>query len=423
MVYVMDLGVVIEEEYEPLLYHITGDKKFKARYKVFYGGRGGGKSWGIAKALLYCGAIKKKPLRILCAREVQNSITDSVHKLLKDEIGRNKFLSQFYVVQNTQILGKNGTQFIFKGIAHDPMQIKSLEGIDICWVEEAQKVTSESWDILIPTIRKAGSEIWVSFNPYLETDSTYNRFVINTPPKAIVTKVNWQQNPYFPTELEEEKDYIKEVDYDLYLHIWEGHCKTASDAQIFRGKFVVEDFKVNLIAEEFGIKQPVFYYGLDWGFSQDPTAVLRCTLIDCDLYIDYEAGGKQVEINHTHKLIDKIPNSKKSIIRADCARPESISYVKNQGYKIVGADKWGGSVEDGIEFLRTFRKIHIHSRCKEVANEFVKYSYKVDKVTGDITTHIVDKDNHYIDALRYALAPLIKQKVSVRVIQKPKILG
>ena len=414
--------VTIEEDYEPLIYHITGNPEHKARYKIYYGGRGGGKSWGIARALLYCGAIRGKPLRILCAREVQNSITDSVHKLLKDEIERSEFLSQFYIVQNTQITGKNGTQFIFKGIAHDPMQIKSLEGIDICWVEEAQKVSEDSWDILIPTIRKANSEIWVSFNPYLETDSTYKRFVLNTPPNTILKKVNWQDNPYFPKELADEKDYIKEVDYDMYLHIWEGNCKTASDAQIFRGKFVIEDFSINQVAKEHEVKDLAFYFGLDWGFSQDPSVVLRCCIIGYDLYIDYEAGGRHIELDHTHKLIDKIPKAKDHIIRADSARPESVSFIKRQGYKIVSVEKWAGSIEDGIEFIRTFRKIHIHSRCKEVASEFVKYSYKVDKVTGDILPIVVDKDNHYIDALRYALAPMIKQKLSVRVIQKPNIV-
>lgn len=412
--------IEIQPQYEELYWRIDNYEPHKSRYKVFYGGRGGGKSWGIAEALLIVGS--KVKTRVLCAREVQNSIADSVHKLLKDKIESSKYLQQFYVVTNTSIVGINGTEFIFKGISADPMQIKSLEGIDICWVEEAQKVSEESWEILIPTIRKSNSEIWVSFNPNLETDSTYKRFITNTPPNALVRKVNWQDNPYFPNELAEEKDYIKDVDYDLYLHIWEGHCKTASDAQIFRNKFVIEDFKINQVAREHDIDNPVFYFGLDWGFSQDPTAVLRCSIIGYDLYIDYEAGGKQIELDHTHRLIDRIPQSKKNTIRADSARPESISFVKRQGYKIVGVEKWAGSVEDGIEFIRTFKKIHIHSRCKEVANEFVKYSYKIDRVTGDVLPIVVDAHNHYIDALRYALAPMIKQKVSVRVIQKPSIV-
>lgn len=411
--------VEILPHFLPLYSRITKRKEHQKRYKVYYGGRGGGKSWAVAKALLLVGANQK--IRVLCAREIQNSIQDSVHKLLKDEIHRSKQLSNFYIVTKTSIFGINGTEFIFKGIAHDPMQIKSLEGIDICWVEEAQKVSKESWELLIPTIRKTGSEIWVTFNPHLKTDPTYQRFVVNKPPNAIVKKINWSDNPYIPQELLDEKDYIKDVDYNLYLHIWEGHCKTATDAQVFKDKFVVEDFNVYQISKETG--QPLeMYFGLDWGFAQDPTAIVRCVVIGYDLYIDYEAGGVGMELDDTPRYIDKIPKAKQSIIRADSARPESISHIKKKGYKIVSVEKWGGSIEDGIEFMRTFRKIHIHRRCKNTAEEFSLYSYKVDKVTGEILPKIVDKYNHYIDAIRYALAPLIKQKESVRVVQKPKIV-
>lgn len=394
--------------------------KEKSRYKVLYGGRGGGKSWAIAITLLIIGTQKKT--RVLCAREVQISIQDSVHKLLKDLI-YTLGIGNFYTITKNRIVGLNGTEFLFKGIAHDPMQIKSLEGVDICWVEEAQKVSEESWEILIPTIRKKGSEIWVSFNPYLETDATYKRFITKTPPNTILKKINHYDNKHFPQELQEEMEYQREVDYDLYLHIWEGQCRTASDAQIFRDKFIIEDFSINKVAKEKKHLDLAFYYGLDWGFAQDPTAVIRCTVIGYELYIDYEAGDTQVELDHTHKLIDKIPKAKDHTIRADSARPESISFVKRQGYKIVGVEKWAGSVEDGIEFIRSFKKVHIHSRCKEVANEFVKYSYKVDKVTGDILPIVIDANNHYIDALRYALAPMIKQKTNIMVIQRPNILG
>jgi len=150
--------------------------------------------------------------------------------------------------------------------------------------------------------------------------------------------------------------------------------------------------------------------------------VVRCAIIGYDLYIDYEVGGTQIELDYTHKLIDKIPQAKNNTIRADSARPESISFVRRQGYKIVPVDKWSGSVEDGIEFMRTFKKIHIHTRCKETINEFVKYSYKVDKVTGEVLPQVVDKYNHYIDAIRYALSKLIKRKQNIMVIKKPKQL-
>ena len=370
------------------------------RWKIYYGGRGGGKSWSFANALLVLGV--KKRMRILCTREIQGSMKQSVHKLLHQCIERMK-LDNFYRVTRDGIYGANGTEFIFLGLKHDPNQIKSLEGIDICWVEEAQKITHESWSILTPTIRKQGSEIWVSFNPILDTDPTYQQFIVNNNrDNALVVKVNYYDNPYFSDELRNELEYMKTNDYDEYLHIWEGECRTSTDAQIFRHKFQVMDFTPPSNA--------VFYYGLDWGFSQDPTAVLRCFIFDNCLYIDYEAGGKQVELDNTYKLIDEIPLSKEHIIRADSARPESISFIKRQGYKIESVHKWSGSVEDGIEFIRSFKKVYIHTRCLNTAEEFVKYSYKVDRLTEDILPQIVDSNNHYIDALRYALQPMIKRK-------------
>ena len=385
------MNVQVPEIFEPL---------FKPnRYKVYYGGRGGGKSWGFALALLVMGGLEKK--RVLCTREVQSSIRDSVHKLLCTCIDNNN-LQNFYRITRDSITGKNGTEFIFHGLKHDPLQIKSLEGVDICWVEEAQKISNESWDILIPTIRTKNSEIWLSFNPNLTTDPTYQRFIVNQRPNQLTVKVNYWDNRFFGDELRNELEYQRELDYDDYLHIWEGECKTASDAQIFKNKYVIEDFDSPLSV--------TYYYGLDWGFSQDPTAILRCFIVGDDLYIDYEAGGTQVELDLTYKLIDSIPDAKKHIIRADSARPESISFVRRQGYKIESVHKWSGSIEDGIEHIRSFKKVHIHTRCMETASEFVKYSYKIDRLTEDVLPTIVDKHNHYIDALRYALQPMIKRK-------------
>jgi phage terminase large subunit len=177
-----------------------------ARYKVLFGGRGGAKSWGIARALLVIGA--QKPTRILCAREIQKSITESVHQLLADQI-KALGLEGFYEVLNTEIRGKNGTLFMFAGLKHNIQNIKSKEGVDVVWCEEAATVSKASWETLIPTIRKEGSEIWVSFNPELDTDETYKRFVLNPPPGAKVVKVNWSDNPWFPDVLAAERDHLK----------------------------------------------------------------------------------------------------------------------------------------------------------------------------------------------------------------------
>ncbi|OQA30290.1 MAG: Phage terminase large subunit [Betaproteobacteria bacterium ADurb.Bin341] len=369
-----------------------------ARYKVFYGGRGGARSWSCARAALLRGY--DKPLRFLCARETQLSIADSVHKLLGEQIDFLG-LAGFYEVQKSRIIGANGTEFLFKGIKHNPQEIKSTEGIDICWVEEAQSVSENSWNILIPTIRKDGSEIWVTFNPGEETDPTYQRFVKQPPPGAIVRKVNFHDNPWFPDVLRAEMEYLRRVDYDAYLHVWEGEPRTISDAVIFRGKYIVEPFETPANVDR-------FYFGADWGFSQDPTVLIRCFVVDRTLYIDHEAYSIGCDIDKTPALFDRVPESRKWPIYADSARPETISYMRRAGFNISAAEKWSGSVEDGIAFMRSFERIVIHERCKHAAEEARLYKYKVDARTGEVLPVIVDAHNHVIDALRYAISKLVR---------------
>jgi hypothetical protein len=194
-----------------------------ARYKVLYGGRGSGKSWSVARMLLWRGT--RQPLRILCAREFQNSLADSVHRLLADQVDALG-LAGFYAVRKGSITGANGTEFVFTGLRHNISKIKSYEGVDIVWVEEGQTVSKHSFDILIPTIRKAGSEIWVTFNPDLEEDDVWQRFVVWPMPAAIVQEMNWTDNPWFPAELRAEKDLLKARDFDAYENVWEGRCRT-----------------------------------------------------------------------------------------------------------------------------------------------------------------------------------------------------
>ena len=202
-----------------------------SRYKVAYGGRGSAKSWSFARALLVKGKSKKH--RILCAREVQKSIKDSVHKLLSDQI-QVMGMGDFYEVIENAIRGKNGTEFAFAGLAsHTVESIKSFEGVDIVWVEEAQVVTKRSWDVLIPTIRKDNSEIWVSYNPELDTDETHQRFAINPPPDSLIAKVNWDDNPWFPPVLEKERQHCKLTNPKDYANIWEGECKPAVSGAIY----------------------------------------------------------------------------------------------------------------------------------------------------------------------------------------------
>lgn len=378
-----------------------------ARYKVFYGGRGGAKSWEFARALLLKGVERK--LRILCAREYQTSIADSVHKLLGEQIA-DLGLSRWYDVQKTRIVGMNGTEFIFKGLRHNILEIKSTEGVDVAWIEEAQSVSNESWDVLIPTIRQAGSEIWVSFNPIDADDPTYKRFVFDPPPNSIVQKVTWRDNPWFPDVLRDEMEYLRRVDPEAYQHVWEGETRTVSDAVILRGKYRVAAFQTPEDAR--------FYFGADWGFSQDPTALVRCYIIDRTLYIDHEAYGIGVDIDDLARrqgepgrsMFDEIEGSRRWTIWADCARPETISYVRQRGFDCRAAPKWKGSIEDGIAYLRSFEEIVIHERCRHTAEEFRMYRYKTDATTGDVLPVIDGKNDHVIDALRYALNRQIRKR-------------
>ena len=374
----------------------------KARYKVLHGGRGGAKSWGVAKVLLVMAAQKK--LRILCARELQVSIEDSVHKLLSDQIMADPWLAEVYDIQKKTIVCKTtGSEFIFAGIRNNVTKIKSMEGIDIVWVEEAEKVSDYSWLVLIPTIRKPGSEIWVTFNPDEETDPTSKRFIKNQPPGAIVVEIGWQDNPWFPDELRAEKDYLYAIDPEAAEHVWGGKFRKNSAAQIMRGKYVIEPF----------VPEPDWdgpYKGADFGFT-DPSTLVKCWIANNRLYIEYEFYGCNIDSDVLPSCYDKIPGSKKGQIRADSARPETISYLQRHGYpNVVPCTKGEGSVEDGVAFIRSFEKVVIHTRCVHTAEEFRLYSYKIDRLSKLPTDEIEDKHNHIIDSIRYALEPVSKQR-------------
>ena len=381
----------------------------KSRYKVIYGGRGSAKSWSIARALLVL-ALNNK-IRILCTRELQTSIRDSVHKLLKDQIS-NLGLDNFFYVTKESIRASNGSEFLFKGMKNNVQEIKSLEGIDICWVEEAARMSIESWEILTPTIRKENSEIWASFNPESVDDLTYKKFILQKPDNAIVEKINYCDNPWFNNPLLDEMEYDKKNNPDLYEHKWLGSPIVLNDAQIFNKKYEVIDFETPNIKD---IKENRFFYGADWGFAQDPTVLIRCFIQGKILYIDQEVCQIGVEILKLPELFNKIDGSKDGLIYGDSSRPDIISYLRNEGYNINPADKGDGSVKAGIDYIRDFEKVIIHSRCKNTVDEFKFYSYKVDRVTGEILPKIIDKYNHCVDSIRYALCKYIKRKGEIAV--------
>lgn len=375
-----------------------------ARYICARGGRGSGKSRSVASALILRAAAK--PLRILCGREVQKSIRDSVKRLLDDEIKRCG-QSQFFTSTDTEIRGANGSLFIFAGLRGNPDSIKSMEGVDIAWIEEAATVSQNSLNILVPTIRKPGSQLIFTWNPADADDPVDAMFCgETTPPRTILKLVNHKDNPWFPDELRQEMEYDKKRDYDKYLHVWEGQYRKNSEARVFKN-WQVFDFETPA--------NPVFRFGADWGYSIDPTTLVRCWIGRLEdgkaipdssgrhLFVDYEAWELGCEIDKTPFLFEQVPESSKWPIVADSSRPETISYLRRNGYpKVAPAIKGARSVEEGVEFLRAYDMV-VHPRCAHTIDELTHYSYEIDGLTGKPTSILADKNNHVIDALRYAL--------------------
>ncbi len=378
------------------------------RVKAFYGGRGSGKSWAVARALVTLSNLAS--LRVLCCREIQNSIRESSYQLLKDTVISLGLESKFTFLE-AEIRHENGSKFTFKGLAANEQSVKSTEGVDVCWVEEAQSVSQKSWDVLMPTIRKEGSEIWATFNPLHEDDPTCSMFLRDDLPAGwYVRKVNYDENPHFPDSLREQMEWDRKNDFEKYLHVWEGFPRTISDAQVLKGRYVVEDFP-----PECAEQAERLFFGADFGFAQDPNTLVRCFIRDRRLYVDYEAYGVGVEIAEMGQFYRSVPLADKWPIKCDAARPETISHLRNVlGFNASPAKKWQGSVEDGIAYLRGFEKIVIHPRCKHMAEEARLYSYKLDRRTGEVLPVLEDKHNHCMDALRYALDGYITKKGTER---------
>lgn len=367
------------------------------RYRVSYGGRGSAKSWQYARALLVRGM--ERPLRILCAREFQASIKDSVHRLLSDQISALGF-SGFYDVQQTTIRGRNGTEFLFKGLRHNIQEIKSTEGIHICWVEEAEAVSERSWTVLIPTIRNEGSELWVTFNPALPSDPTYTRFVERPPDRAIIRAVGYKDNPWLPEVLKHEAEELQKRDPEAYAHVWGGQPWMRSDSQVLTGRWIVDEFR-----PENHWQGP--YFGADWGFARDPTVLVRMWVSDARLFVEYDERGIGWTIDDTERHFGYVPDSGRFVIRADSSHPQTIAELANRGLRLEAAAKWQGSVEDGIDHLRSYQQIVIHPRCKGIIEEARMWRYRTDPRTGDVLPRLVDGHDHGWDAVRYALAPII----------------
>lgn len=379
------------------------------RYKGAWGGRGSGKSHFFGELLIER-ALMQPGMRAACIREVQQTLKESSKRLLEDKIAALG-VGHLFDILESEIRTPGGGVIIFRGMqAFNANSIKSLEGYDVAWCEEAQSISARSLRLLRPTIRKPGSELWFSWNPDSEKDPVDDllRGANGIPAdQATVVRANWSDNPFFPDVLNAERLTDLARRPEEYDHIWEGGYALISDAVIFRGKFTVEAFETPSNAR--------FFHGADWGFANDPTALVRCWMDNETLFVDAEAFGHGVEIDNLPALFDTVPTARQWPCYGDSSRPETISYMARHGFpKLTAAKKWDGSVEDGIEYLRGFKRILIHPRCTNVAREFRVYSYKVDRRTEEILPVPADRDNHGIDALRYALDGYIKNRQASR---------
>jgi phage terminase large subunit len=374
------------------------------RYRVAPGGRGSGKSHAIATAVIL--RMLERRHRVLCAREIQRSLRESVHHLLTakiDELG----LTSFFDITDREITCKATlSEIIFAGLATNVQQLKSLEGVTLTWVEEGESVSQRSLEILTPTIfRQSDSELWISVNPD-SPDAPIQEFIEGRRPRTVVEHVIFSDNPWFPEALEGERAYLQSVDDDAYCHVWLGQCRRNSDAQVLRGKYVIDAFEPSVFG---GWDGP--YQGADWGFI-DPTVLMRSWVCGRRLFVEYEAYQRNADLHHLAALFDTIPRAREYVTRADNARPETISYMKIVGGypKMRGVDKWKGSVEDGVAFLRQFEQIVIHPRCEHAIEEARLWSYKVDKLSGDVLPDLKDGNEHTWDGVRYSLTPLIQRR-------------
>jgi len=362
------------------------------RWRAAYGGRGSAKSRSFVTEIVLQAA--ERPERILCCREIQRSIRDSVKRLLDDEIGRTG-LGGFYTSTDAEIRGANGSLFLFAGLRSNPDSVKSAEGLTKAVVFEANKVSRRSWELLTPTVRAPGSEIWAEWNPEFPTDPVDELFrgPNGPPPGSIVRRVNWEDNPWFPDVLRRDMEWDRARDPDKYAHIWMGEYQRNSETRVFK----------NWKVEEFDRPDGTIYrLGADWGYAIDPSVLVRCSIEGSRLYVDHEAYMVGCEITQLPDLFDRVPGSRKWFITADSARPETISHMQKNGYpKINAAVKGARSLEEGVAFLQSF-DIIVHPRCQHVIDELTLYSYKTDPLTGAVLPLLEDKHNHCIDALRYA---------------------
>lgn len=376
----------------------------KFSFFSLWGGRGSTKSHSVGRLLLaisfqYPGQI------VLCCREKQNSITDSVYSLLVMLINKYNLGAFFKYSEKSGIQHINGFKFIFKGLKTETVDsIKSIEGAMFCWVEEAHTISQKSLDVLIPTItRNEGFKIFFTLNPRFPTDPVYVEYIERQPEGSCNLKINYTDidKKFITEQFVKIAESMRETDYDKYNHVYGGEFEKYSDALVFKDKFIVKEFKS---------PKAYFLYGADFGYSPDPLTCVRCFIKDRYLFIERELYETKVEVEEMDSFFSKMPDIKRNIVVADSSRPELISHMNGKGYKFMKAKKGADSIFHGISFMRSFKKIIIHPRCKYAIEEFSKYSFQIDKFTEKpIPGKLVDKDNHIIDSIRYSVEPMMRK--------------
>lgn len=418
-------GLVLDIPTAPAFLPLLDGKRFQGAR----GGRGSGKSFFYAERTAE--GMFSQHTRIACVRETQNSIKDSVKQMIEDainsieavdvETGKRWPIAPWFKITEREIVAKHTDSLaIFKGLQnHTAASLKSLAGFNRAWYEESQTLTQRSLDLATPTFREGPNtgpiEQWFSWNPEKSDDPVDKFFLENRDnPDFALVDVNFWDNPWFPEGLRKDMERDKARDPDKYQWVWCGHYRTNSDAQVFR------NFKVEHFEKPPGVE---ILAGADWGFSVDPTVALFCFIVGRTLYIWREVYQVGCEIDKTPALFDKLdpewtPGSDRSSLArrvpiiADSARPETISHMQKHGYpQMRSAIKGAGSVEDGIEFLKSY-DIVIHPDCKHTAREFKEFAYKIDKKTNAITTDLDDKNNHCIDSARYAVENVRRRVVT-----------
>lgn len=400
----MNLDIETARVFEPLL--------APSRYKAAYGGRASGKSHFFAELCIEEAvawpSVAGCGLCLLSIREHQKSLRHSAKSLIEKKLWKHRLgpADGFNVYREVIETPGDGI-IVFQGMKdHTADSVKSFEGFHRAWVEEAQTISNRSIDLLDPTIRwedksrGLASELWYSWNPRRETDPVDVFFRGEDPPEELlIVEANYHDNPFFPEVLQKSVERDKRRDFDKYLHKWLGQYEILSSAIVFKN-WEVKEFNTPADA--------VFRFGLDFGFSNDPAVFVRCYIIDDKLFVDQEAYGKKVRIEKLPGMMGDIKGAELWPIIADSSRPETIDYLRRHSYpRILPSIKGTGSIEDGIEFLQSF-DIIVHPRCKETIYELKNYRYKIDKDRLDregkpmVLPVLEDKNNHVIDALRYA---------------------